>query len=535
MRKIGNFYQRLRFQTKVMILTNLLILGIFIALSVYVHAVISHNIEEEVGKKALAVSNTIAEMPEIINAFDEKHPEYTIQPFTKSIRETIDAEFIVVGNQDEIRYSHTLEERIGKKMVGDDNGRALIEGESYISKQVGSIGLSVRGKSPIWKDGTIIGVVSVGYSIEDINELVWQKNKPIILLFLLFLFIGIAGSMLIAKHLKKLLHEMEPHEIAEIYMQKEAVLQSTKEGIIAVDVDNTITLFNTSAKQILHMDQVPNDKIIGQPMERFVDFALFTYATNQRSVDDQEYILANEMVFMNTLPLERKGVVYGAIATFRKKTDMEQITKELSSIKQYTEGLRSQTHEFSNKMHTILGLLQLQYEQEAIDFIREEMNMETTNNPVMMNDIKEPAVQGLLIAKYNQANEQGIHFEILEGSQLEVVLSATYRDVILKVLGNIIDNAFMAVKETQHPTVFLFMTDIGADIVIEMDDNGPGIQQGKADQLFKDGYTTKQNHGHGKGLFLVKKAIHVLKGDIFLETSELKGARFVVIIPKEAK
>src|SRR5699024_11718984 len=75
----------------------------------------------------------------------------------------------VIGNQDEIRYAHPLEDRIGKQMVGDDNERALQKGESYVSRSKGSIGLSIRGKTPIIKDGEIVGVVSVGYLLDDIN------------------------------------------------------------------------------------------------------------------------------------------------------------------------------------------------------------------------------------------------------------------------------------------------------------------------------------------------------------------------------
>src|SRR5699024_8113996 len=121
---------------------------------------------EEVGKKALATSTTISNSPTIINAFDEEDPSAQIQAYTKSIQDKIDAEFIVIGNQDEIRYAHPLEDRIGKQMVGGDNERALQKGESYVSRSKGSIGLSIRGKTPIIKDGEIVGVVSVGYLLD---------------------------------------------------------------------------------------------------------------------------------------------------------------------------------------------------------------------------------------------------------------------------------------------------------------------------------------------------------------------------------
>src|SRR5699024_1436369 len=154
------------------------------------------------------------------------------------------------------------------------------------------------------------------------------------------------------------------------------------------------------------------------------------------------------------------------------------------------------------------------------------------DHQVIMDQIQDPVVQGLLIAKYNQANEKGISLEVDEESQLRKLPSLQHRDVILKVLGNLIDNAYVAVEE--NPLVTVFITDIGNDIIIEIDDNGPGIKPEDEALIFKHGYSTKNKQEHGTGLFLVKQAVTSLKGDIFLEASELQGARFVIIIPKES-
>src|SRR5699024_9996822 len=147
---------------------------------------------------------------------------------------------MVTDHQDAIRLDHQVGERIGKQMVGDDDERAVQKGESYDSRSKGSIGLSIRGKTPVIKDGEIVGVVSVGYLLDDINTLVLQKNKPILFLFVVFLIIGMFGSKFIASHLKKELHDMEPKEIAALLLQKDVILQSVKEGIIVVDNKNRI-------------------------------------------------------------------------------------------------------------------------------------------------------------------------------------------------------------------------------------------------------------------------------------------------------
>lgn len=532
MHALKSAYKRLKFQTKVMTLTSLLIFVIFIALSLYIQSIIAQNIEDEVGEKALAVATTLAKNSKLIEAFDTDAPEEIIQPWTHSVQKDIDAEFIVVGNKDEIRYSHALEDRIGKKMVGDDNERALENGESYISKKTGSLGLSIRGKAPIFKGDEIIGVISVGYLLDDVKELVSEKNRPIIILFIIFLLAGIIGSIFIAKHLKNLLFNMEPYEIAESLLQKEAILKSTKEGIIAIDSNNKISLINDSAKEILKIDHLPNTKILNHDLNHYVNIPLKMYARDEAIVD-REVILDHDIILMNTFLLKENNSIYGTVATFRRKTDLEKVTNELSTITQYADGLRAQAHEFSNKMHTISGLLALNHIDEAKAFIKDDYQTYATQHDIITTTIHEPSIQALLIAKYNQANEKGILFILDEESHLERINSVKYRDVLLKVLGNLIDNAIY--NSENDPLINVLITDIGKDIIIEIDDNGRGISKEAKNHIFDDGFSTKEEPGHGTGLYIIKQAVKLLDGNIFLESSELGGACFVVIIPKENK
>ena len=133
---LRRWYRKIKFQTRVTLLINVLIFIIFIALSIYFHFMTSQNIREEIGNKALAVAESLATSPSIIEAFDEENPTASIQDYTNKVQQKVDAEFIVVGDRNEIRIAHPIPNRIGKKMVGDDNERALEKGEIiYISKR----------------------------------------------------------------------------------------------------------------------------------------------------------------------------------------------------------------------------------------------------------------------------------------------------------------------------------------------------------------------------------------------------------------
>src|SRR5699024_11678080 len=145
----------------------------------------------------------------------------------------------------------------------------------------------------------------------------------------------------IIKHIKNSLFNMEPYEIAELLLQKETILQSTKEGIIAVDTNNKITVINDSAKSILQLDKLPEKSFINEPLHMIVDLPLLDYANDQNYIENREFILNNEIVLLNVFSLKKSEKDYGAVATFRKKTELEEVTQELSMIKQYTEDRKS--------------------------------------------------------------------------------------------------------------------------------------------------------------------------------------------------
>src|SRR5699024_7142519 len=103
----------------------------------------------------------------------------------------------------------------------------------------------------------------------------------------------------------------------------------------------------------------------------------------------------------------------------------------------------------------------------------EELNTSSTYYPSLQHQIEDPIIHGLLIAKYNIANEKGITFELENHSSLPKIEDEQMRQTILVTLGNIIDNAFTAVLPVKEPYVQLHITDVGKNIVLEIDDNGP--------------------------------------------------------------
>jgi two-component system CitB family sensor kinase len=204
-------------------------------------------------------------------------------------------------------------------------------------------------------------------------------------------------------------------------------------------------------------------------------------------------------------------------------------------VKRYTEALRSQTHEYSNKLYTIYGLIQLESYQEAMDIITHETDVHQNLIHFLLKEIPDPIIGGILIGKFNRANELKVSLEIDKESTFKDIPSGISRNHLVTIIGNLIDNALEAVLAASHDNkkVKVYLTDAGKSLMIVIEDNGVGIAKEAADQLFEVGFSTKHEVGRGFGLAIVKQAVQQLQGQISFRSHQQGGAVFTVVIPKE--
>ncbi|ULL15314.1 sensor histidine kinase [Paenibacillus sp. H1-7] len=526
---------KLRLQTKLILIICTLLALVIASIGGIFNYVMSSVLEDQIGTRALKVAETIAGMPEIRQAFYQPDPSAIIQPIAESVRETIDAEFIVVGNREGIRYAHPLPDRIGKEMVGGDNGPVL-EGRSIISRAIGSMGPSLRGKAPVFgNQGEVVGIISVGFLTEDIDLITEQYQSQIEWVSLMALAVGIAGATLIAHNVRRSIHGLEPEEIGALYTEKKAILESIHEGIIAVDRQGMITMANRYALQLL---QLPEDATItGRHIEELIPNTRLNEVvrTGQAEVD-REMLLGDHEVVVNRVPVvDRNSRVTGAVSSFRSKSELYRLAEELSQVKRFAEALRAQTHEFSNKLYVISGLIQLESYQEAVELISREVDVHQNFVQFIMRDIPDPMIGGLLIGKYNHAQELKLSFEIDPQSSFRDIPDTIDRNLLVTIIGNLIDNAMDAVlacRDKEVKSVVLFLTDLGEDLIIECEDTGVGIPEEARNAVFEKGFSTKEGEHRGIGLALVLHAVRKLNGYITFHNSPVGGTIFTVAIPK---
>jgi len=527
--------QPLKLRTKMLLLIISLLLFISIAGGLFSLQLISSILENQIGKRALKVSQTVALIPEIQEDLEKGDLKQSrIQEIAEKIRKEVGAEFVVVGDVDSKRYSHPVPERLGKHMVGGDNVRALKYGQSYVSKATGTLGPSLRGKVPVFNlKGEVIGIVSVGYLIDNINTIIRGYQMKIVSMLVAVVLFGVAVTIKITNEFKKAIFGLEPREIASLLQERTATLETVREGIMAVDGEGRITTVNQAAISILGLK--PDPEMIGKPVKKvFPATQILGVLKTGKSQLDRVLKLDDKEIIVNRIPIVTDGMVTGVVSSFRNKDELNTLAQKLSKVQEYSEMLRIQTHEYSNKLYTISGLIQIGAYQDAIDLIgRETTGYQKLINS-LMNIVPDPIIAGTILGKYNKAKELKVELEIDPDSSMKDIPLTIMRENLVTVIGNILDNGFDSVLrgEAEERKVRLSMTDLGNDLIFEVDDSGGGVKGDMVDRIFEKGYTTKDSEGHGMGLYLVKRTLDKLGGTVSVGSSELGGAAFTVIIPK---
>jgi len=520
-------HNKLAFFSSSVIVLQIAGLGLF---SIYY---LQQNLEQEIGNKALSVAQSLANSQEIRQGL-LSNDSASIQRYVDTIRQKIDAKFIVVGDIHGVRYSHPDPNKIGKKMVGGDNDRALLLGQSYTSKALGSLGISLRGKSPIMSNsGEIIGLISVGYLERDINLIVTKYEYTFLYVFGFVIFLGAWLALYIAKRYRDEIFGLEPEEIARTYTERKAVLESILEGIIVTDEHDNITNINPGALQMLG-DITPKD-IVGSPLSVLLpQYQSLFSDDSQQSWRDIEVEVNNQTMIMTKTPLIITGVHKGVVIIFRLKDDIEVLSQKLSQVQQFSTMLRVQTHEYSNKLNTIGGLIQIGSIDEALELITSESSGYQQLIAFLVQTVPDPILAGLILGKYDVAKERNIEFIIDTDSTLTEVPAWIPREKLVTILGNLIENAFEASSANNQvaPKVLLAMTDFGPDLIFEIEDTGNGLNDQQLKNIFNFGETTKTDMGHGIGMYLVKNCLKQIGGSLSITKAKTGGMIMTVYIPK---
>ena len=524
----------LKLETKIIILV-----WCMIALSLFVaNYLINKNsttiIENDISEHTMQIAHLTAISPIVVGALSNKYSQEKLQQYCLQVAETTKSQFVVVFDMNSMRISHPNSEKIGQRIVGGDE-QEVLTGREYISQSLGTMGDSLRAFSPVYDDdGHQIGAVVVGITLNNVQHVVDKSQKMIYFCTVLGLFIGAVGAIILARKIKNTLLGLEPFAIAKMVEERSAMLQSIREGIIAVDQQANITLINHEARRLLNLAGVQCDPV-GKSVSTYVpNTHLEKILISGKAEYDQEQQLNGVNILTNRVPIRLNEKIVGAIATFRDITEIRTLAEELTGVSSYVEALRAQAHEFMNKMQVVLGMINM----ECYDQLAEYINRIASEHKVEINfvgrRIRDAVIAGFLLSKMSQAREMAVELILEEQSFMPETDNPNVTHHLVAILGNILNNAFDSMENSPQKRVTLLLQYDKGELKIKITDTGAGMNDETARLIFNKGFSTKDKN-RGLGLGLVKANLELLHGNIEFFSTIGKGTIFYINIPYRNK
>ncbi|MFD0689232.1 sensor histidine kinase [Actinomadura fibrosa] len=346
--------------------------------------------------------------------------------------------------------------------------------------------------------------------------------------------LGVFASVVIGRRLKRQTLGLEPYELVELVQEREAVLHGVGEGVVAVDPAGRVAVCNDEAGRLL--GAAPEHG--GRVEHLAAEGALRDVLTGAREADNLFVTAGERTLVVKRRQVHRNGRDLGAVITLRDRTELETLARELDSVGTLLDALRAQRHEYANRLHTLSGLLQLEHVDEATSYVAMLMadagagaiTPATGSGPPL-----DPFLKAFLSAKAAVAAEKGVRLDI--GGNSLVTGRVVDPLVVTTVLGNLVDNAVEAARSGDHgPShVEVELLGDGNDLHVMVADSGAGIAPGLAEELFRDGVSTKDaeaNGARGLGLGLARRTARSLGGDVrFADPADGGGAVVVAGLP----
>lgn len=383
--------------------------------------------------------------------------------------------------------------------------------------------------------GDVIGYIVTGYSDEIVNNSTIDSVLFLLLMTVLGLVVGIWGAIYLSKRIKSVLFGYEPEEIARMLRERDILLNSVREGIVNINSNGRITLVNSEASILLQQAGIKNvSDIMGMNASDVLKrLPINDIIKDGKTLVDASVKIGNTIFILTAVPLllEDKNIV-GAVLTFRKKSVVEEMANQLTGFKNYATALRAQTHEFMNKMHVIMGLIDMKAYDELKNFTQEIAYNRQSEVSYIVTRLKDITLSGFILGKISRSRELDIDFSLTEESELHSELDVPSVHDIVLIAGNIIENAFDALKNFDGERIVnLSILDFDREIVIVVEDSGPGMDESIRKHIFQRGFSSKCESGHGFGLYLVKQSIDSLNGTISVESAPGEGTIFTVRLP----
>ncbi|WP_298182361.1 sensor histidine kinase [Saccharomonospora sp.] len=485
----------------------------------------NHNFVTHEGRALLSVAENVAAVPGVRESLSDPVNRDPLPSFAESARSLSGADFVIIADPDRTVLTSPDPAQLRTRLpLGEST---VTHGRSW----VGEVGDSLVAHVPVLGDrGEVLGIVAAGKATPGFFEGLANRPADALALLGIALVLGVTGSLLLSWRVKRQTLGLEPREITGLVEHREALLHGIKEGVVALDQQHRITLVNDHARELLAL---PDDCVGTAVNDLGVGGRLRDVLTGQASGDDQIVLRAGRVLVLNRMPVHRDGRELGAVVTLRDRTELAALREELAATSRTTDTLRAQAHEFSNRMHTIAGLIELGEYDEARNYVNRVNRVSGEWHDTVSARVQDTAVAALLIAKSSLAAEQGVGLRLTDDSYLPETDERMSADLVT-VVGNLVDNALDAVRGASEAWIEIDVRERDDGVSVVVRDSGPGVAPEIATEVFTHGFTTKaaeHDGDRGLGLALTRQTCHRRGGRVELRNDG--GAVFTAVLPYE--
>lgn len=446
--------------------------------------------------------------------------------YAEAERRGVDADVVLLADPDGVVLAGT--EGVRRGVRADLEGSTVQEGRAWTGDVQISGDRYIASQVPVMSNrGLQTGIVVVAEEYPTVRERAATILPDLAGFLGLGLALGVAGSWLLSRLIRRRTRGLEPAEIAALADQREALLHSIREGVVAVSADGTLTVVSDSARALLGLTgPVEGRPAAGLDLAPEVREALF----GPGDARDEPLVVGGRVLVLNRSTVTHGGRPVGTVTTLRDRTELLALESELSARRSITDTLRAQTHEFHNQLHTISGLVQLEEYAEVTGFVERLTRRRAEISDAVTSRVEDPAVAALLIAKVSLATERGVALELSDDSSLPRLDEELSGDVGT-VLGNLVDNALDATAAAGGARVDVRLRDEDGTVVVQVLDTGAGVPPEHVDEIFSRGWSTKPSDasGRGIGLALVQVVAERRGGQVSVHND--RGAVFTVRLP----
>ena len=479
----------------------------------------------------------LAQSPTVIRTLEGKETPEAMQNYIEQVRKGANPlDIITVCDENSVRLYHPDGERIGKVFIGGDEAEILAGAEPYITDGTGTLGPQHRAFHAVKNDqGQVIGFVMASVLTVSIRKM---RNQIIILYVLLAaVLLGVAAALTreTIGQLRKLLLGYQPEEFVTRYVERSEVLNVLDEGMFAINPEGRVILMNQSARNMLGLPDTQT--VEGELLtDIYPDTRLPEVLHSGQPQYNVTMLLNGNHILTSRLPLIEGGRIAGAITIFRDKTEVMKLANDLTGARDMLDTLRAFNHEFMNKLHVILGYLQLGQNEQAMEYIANTTLVSSQVVREVTNNITVSHLSALIIGKMMRASELGIQFRLKQGSHCTEDSLLISTESYVTIIGNLLENAIEELNAHNYPLKEIelgFYCDPEGTL-ITCEDTGGGISPQVKAHIFEQGISTKGS-GRGTGLPVVKDLVERYGGEISIDTEEGEGTCFTIsFLPQEA-